>query len=76
MKSILGFVLLCAVAIGCVAAKYASDLDQCALNNVGNPAAIASCQCAVSQANGRDCSWLDGGAGGWAPEAGSDGGAQ
>ena len=70
-KALLGLVCMVAVALGCVASQYAADLDSCAVKNVGNPAAIASCQCAVSQAVGRDCSWLDGGSGGWLPDAGA-----
>lgn len=75
-KALIGLVCIVAVALGCAASQYAANLDSCAAQNLGNPAAIAQCQCAVSQAAGRDCSWLDGGAGGWLPEAGADVGAQ
>lgn len=76
-KRILGLVLMVSVALGCAAIRYGGDLDACAFQYRGNIQAIHACQCQVSQANGRDCSWLDGGTGGWLPEAGPvDGGAQ
>lgn len=74
-KALLGLVCIIAVALGCAASQYAADLDSCDVKFVGDPSAIAACQCAVSQKAGRDCSWLDGGSGGWLPEAG-DAGAQ